>query len=107
MDSEINKMCQQKITTVTSSTRPDGAHRSTQPALLLFCAEQGFAGAFSERILDAVGADLIMSDLFLIGTRGSAVAAERGLAARWKSALPSHSAGVPMLADRVRRSGYN
>jgi F-type H+-transporting ATPase subunit gamma len=89
------------------SGRTDGTPRSTRPALVLFCAEQGFAGAFSERILDAVGADLIMSDLFLIGTRGSAVAAERGLAARWKSALPSHSAGVPMLADRVAEALYS
>ena len=89
------------------SGRPDGARRLTRPALVLFCAEQGFAGAFSERILDAVGADLITSDLFLIGTRGSAVAAERGIAARWKSALPSHSAGVPKLADRVAEALYS
>jgi F-type H+-transporting ATPase subunit gamma len=88
------------------SGRPDGARRLTRPALVLFCAEQGFAGAFSERILDAVGADLITSDLFLIGTRGSVVAAERGIAARWKSALPSHSAGVPKLADRVAEALY-
>jgi F-type H+-transporting ATPase subunit gamma len=86
---------------------PDGARRLTRPTLVLFCAEQGFAGAFSERILDAVGADLITSDLFLIGTRGSAVAAERGIAARWKSALPSHSAGVPKLADRVAEALYS
>jgi F-type H+-transporting ATPase subunit gamma len=87
--------------------RPDGPRRLTRPALVLFCAEQGFAGAFSERILDAVGADLMTSDLFLIGTRGSAVAAERGVAARWKSALPSHSAGVPKLADRVAEALYS
>jgi F-type H+-transporting ATPase subunit gamma len=89
------------------SGRPDGARRLTRPALVLFCAEQGFAGAFSERILDAVGADLITSDLFLIGTRGSVVAAERGVVARWKSALPSHSAGVPKLADRVAEALYS
>jgi F-type H+-transporting ATPase subunit gamma len=89
------------------SGRPDGARRLTRPALVLFCAEQGFAGAFSERILDAVGADLMTSDLFLIGTRGSAVAAERGVAARWKSALPSHSAGIPKLADRVAEALYS
>jgi F-type H+-transporting ATPase subunit gamma len=74
---------------------------------VLFCAEQGFAGAFSERIFDAVGADLATSDLFLIGARGSAVAAERGVLARWKSALPSHSDGVPKLADRVAEALYS
>jgi F-type H+-transporting ATPase subunit gamma len=88
------------------SARPDGARRSTRPALVLFCAEQGFAGAFSERVLDAVGADLTSSELFLIGTRGSIATAERGLIAGWKSAMPSQSAGVPKLADRIAGALY-
>ena len=89
------------------SGRTDGTLRSIRPALVLFCAEQGFAGAFSERILDTVGTDLAASDLFLIGTRGGAVAAERGVAARWKCALPAHSAGVPKFADRVAEALYS
>jgi F-type H+-transporting ATPase subunit gamma len=89
------------------SSRRDGAPRSTRPALVLFGAEQGFAGAFSEHILDSVGGDLAASDLFLIGTRGAAVAAERGVAARWKSALPPHSTGVPKFADRVAEALYS
>lgn len=89
------------------SGRPDGTRRPSRPAFVLFCAEQGFAGAFSERILDAVGTDLTTSDVFLIGTRGGAVAAERGVAAHWKSPLPSHSTGVPKLADRVAEALYS
>jgi F-type H+-transporting ATPase subunit gamma len=73
----------------------------------VFCAEQGFAGAFTERVLDEAGTELIASDLFLIGTRGGAVAVERGLATRWKSAMPSHSGGVPKLADRVAEALYS
>jgi F-type H+-transporting ATPase subunit gamma len=88
------------------SGRPDGARQSTRTALVLFCAEQGFAGAFSEHVLDAVGGDLTTSDLFLIGTRGGAVAAERGVTAGWKSAMPSHSLGVPKLADRIAEALY-
>ena len=86
--------------------RPVGRRRSTRKALVVFCAEQGFAGAFSERVLDAVGADLRVSELFLIGARGAAAAAERGLAVRWKSAMPSHSLGVPKLADRIAGALY-
>jgi F-type H+-transporting ATPase subunit gamma len=86
--------------------RPDGTPKSTRPALVLFCAEQGFAGAFSERVLDAVGADLAASELFLIGTRGSAVAAERGVSVGWKSAVPGHSPGIPKLADRIAEALY-
>lgn len=82
------------------------AGRSTRPAVVLFCAEEGFAGAFSERVLDIVGADLTSSELFLIGTRGSAVAAERGIKARWSSPMPSHSPGIPKLADRIAEALY-
>ena len=88
------------------SGHPGAVRRSTRPALVLFCAEQGFAGAFSERVLDAVGADLATSELFLIGTRGAGIAAERGIAAGWKSAMPSHSPGIPKLADRIADALY-
>lgn len=88
------------------SVRPAEARQSPRMALVLFCAEQGFAGAFSERVLDAVGADLANAELFLIGTRGSAVATERGVFAGWKSSIPSHSLGVPKLADRIAEALY-
>ena len=82
--------------------------RSTPPAddraglgLVVFCAEQGFAGAFSERVLDAVGSDLGTARLYLIGTRGLSIAAERGITPLWSGFMPSHSPGIPKLADRV------
>jgi len=88
------------------SARPRALRKSTRPSLVLFCAEQGFAGAFSERVLDASGADLATSELFLIGTRGGTVATERGVTAAWKSPMPSHSLGVPKLADRIAEALY-
>jgi F-type H+-transporting ATPase subunit gamma len=57
-------------------------------------------------VLDAVGADLATSELFLIGTRGGVAAAERSVAASWKNAMPSHSLGVPKLADRIAEALY-
>ncbi|MBA3896558.1 MAG: F0F1 ATP synthase subunit gamma [Sphingomonadaceae bacterium] len=77
-----------------------------RPALVVFAAEQGFAGAFSERVLDSVGTDLSGSILFLVGTRGGTIVAERGVAPDWVGALPSHSAGVPKLADRITEALY-
>jgi F-type H+-transporting ATPase subunit gamma len=88
------------------SARAGAARGSTRSALVLFCAEQGFAGLFSERVLDAVGADLAASELFLIGTRGNVAAVARGVAVGWKSAMPSYSAGVPRLADRIAEALY-
>jgi F-type H+-transporting ATPase subunit gamma len=86
--------------------RSVAARRSARPALVVFCAEQGFAGAFSERVLDAIGRDIATSELFLIGTRGHAIAAERGIHATWSSPVPSHSLGVPKLADRISEALY-
>ena len=88
------------------AARSDTAGRSTRPAVVLFCAEQGFAGAFSERLLDAVRADLSDSELFLVGTRGRAVAAEKGVVAAWNSPIPSNSLGIPKLADRISEALY-
>jgi F-type H+-transporting ATPase subunit gamma len=88
------------------AARPDGVRRSTRPALVLFCAEQGFAGAFSERVLDTVAGDLAASELFLIGTRGGVAMAERGVAAGWQAAMASHSSGIPKLADRIAEALY-
>lgn len=90
-----------------AATAATGAHPRT--ALVLFTAEQGFAGAFSERVLDAVADDLNgqRAELFLIGTRGGMTAAERGIVPRWSSAMPPHSPGVPKLADRIAEALYD
>lgn len=70
-------------------------------ALVLFCAEQGFAGAFSQRVLEAAGPDLASSSLFVVGTRGAAALAERHIKPSWSGAMPSHSPGIPKLASTI------
>lgn len=85
---------------------PIAGRKAARPALVLFCAEQGFAGAFSERVLASVGDGLAASETFLIGTRGIMALAERGRTADWTTALPSRSAGIPKMADRVAEALY-
>lgn len=75
--------------------------QSTGVALILFCAEQGFAGAFSERVLDAAGDELGDAELFVIGTRGRTIMLERGMDADWSAPMPAHSLGIPKIADRI------
>ena len=53
------------------------AVRAARSGLVLFCAEQGFAGAFSQRVLDAAAPGLSDCKLFVAGTRGAAALAER------------------------------
>ncbi len=82
--------------------KDDTTHGPT--GLLVFCAEQGFVGAFSERVLDSIHAD---GPLFLIGTRGLSIAASRDIAPAWHAALPSHTPGIPKLADSITTAIYD
>ncbi len=91
------------IGTLLAATAMPEPVRAQQPAQLLFCAEQGFAGAFSEHVLDHAEPG---AALFLLGTRGLMFAAERGLKPVWSQALPAASAGVPRLARQVAAELY-
>lgn len=96
-------------TAMASSLGSEPANRMIPGAgrtgVLAFCAEQGFAGAFSERILDSLG-EIGARNLFLIGTRGLTVAAQRNLSPGWSAAMPSHTPGIPKLADVITRAVY-
>jgi F-type H+-transporting ATPase subunit gamma len=81
--------------------RQASAGSGVRMAIVLFCAEQGFAGAFSQRVLDSVGDGLGQSELFLIGTRGNTALLERGIKAGWTCAMPAHSPGIPKLAGGI------
>lgn len=83
-----------------------GARPASRVAAVLFCAEQGFAGAFSEHVLDALPSVACVREILLIGTRGRMAAAERRLPVRWTGAMPSHSAGIPKLADQIAEAIY-
>jgi len=70
-------------------------------ALILFCAEHGFAGAFSEKIYAGAGSDLAGNMLLIVGTRGLRLAHARGLAPTWSTPLMSQLANAAALADRI------
>ncbi len=78
--------------------------RRSQKLTLAFCAEQGFAGAFSERILEA--AKRQGGKLFLVGSRGAMLAEEWGLDLEWSAAMVSHVDDAPRLADRIADALY-
>ena len=84
-----------------STVQATSTSGSGKPGLLVFCAEQGFAGAFTERVIDSIGPELDPDRMFLIGTRGLSIAAARGIVPAWTTAMPSHSPGIPKLADRI------
>ena len=83
------------------------ARRPGRQAVTLFCAEQGFAGAFSDRILETAGHYAQPRDIFLIGTRGAVLAAERGISLTWQAAMVPHASLVPALAIRIADALYD
>jgi F-type H+-transporting ATPase subunit gamma len=90
------------------------ADRVTAPAredakrgLILFCAEQGFAGAFSERVFEAAGADLHGAVNLVVGTRGAAVAGERGITPDWSDAMTTRVDGITDFANRLAEVLYD
>jgi F-type H+-transporting ATPase subunit gamma len=65
-------------------------------ALVLCTSEHGFVGGFNERLIDEVKARLDPSDaLFVLGSRGAALASERLKPPRWTHPMASRCAGAP------------
>jgi F-type H+-transporting ATPase subunit gamma len=79
--------------------------------IIALCAEQGFAGPFNRRVLDA--AERLMNsdgrlpaELLLLGGRGLAAAEERGLTVGWSASMVAHVDEAAALADRVTEQLY-
>ena len=84
-----------------SDTHPHGA----EEVRIVFAAEQGFAGAFSEHVL---GAALARSPaaLFLIGSRGIPASAAHGMRPMWQGPMATHVDGVAPLCIRIADALY-
>ncbi|MBV8187121.1 MAG: F0F1 ATP synthase subunit gamma [Alphaproteobacteria bacterium] len=100
----------QAIAEALSLLPHDGAaaawDRAAGRGLILFCAEQGFAGAFSERVLDRAAGEPPYTTLLLLGTRGAMLARERGMAPAWTSPMATSANAVPDLASRLAETLY-
>ena len=80
--------------------------RRAKPGLILFCAEQGFAGAFSERVLEAAAPDLAQATVFIVGTRGATIASEQGIKPAWSEPIAAHADAIPGFANRLADDLY-
>lgn len=76
-------------------------------ALVLCAAEHGFVGGFNERLFEVVQASLRPRDLlFVLGTRGAALVAERGLPLTWTHPMATRSAAAPDAVQRLAAELY-
>jgi F-type H+-transporting ATPase subunit gamma len=80
---------------------PTPQQRDGHALLVLFCAEQGFAGTFTERVFDTAGSEALRARLLLIGRRGMRIAAARGLEPDMCIPAIAHVNAAAALADRI------
>jgi F-type H+-transporting ATPase subunit gamma len=90
-------------------SRPGRSGYEEGHVVVVLCAEQGFAGTFNERVLDAAENYLksASAELLVVGDRGAMVAAERGLVFGWSAPMVAHAAEVPALASRITDALYS
>lgn len=76
-------------------------------AMILCTAEHGFVGGFNERILDAAKPDPGDRDaLFILGSRGAAMAHERGRPIVWTHPMATRLESVPETVRRLAAELY-
>jgi len=86
---------------------PEGGAERGHRALVLCAAEHGFVGGFDERLLDAAKAALRPIDrFFVLGSRGAALALERGWKLTWSSPLATRVNGAPDAVNRLAGELY-
>jgi F-type H+-transporting ATPase subunit gamma len=95
----------QALNLLPSDISTTGPVRHTEAGLILFCAEQGFAGPYSERVFDAAN-DFQSTTSLLVGTRGALVAKERGLRPTWSISMATHVEAIPSFASRIADALY-
>jgi len=72
--------------------------------LILCAAEHGFVAGFNERLVEAAEAELKPHDLlFVLGSRGAALALERGRQAAWARPMATRLNGVPDTVNQLTK----
>lgn len=104
-DTAVRAIGQASKLAITSSPTERPSHRKS--GLVVFGAEQGFAGAFAEQILDAAGGEFVTSHVFLIGGRAASLAAERDLTVAWQISLPSRATALLDMATAIVEALYD
>lgn len=102
----VSRAVGQALSLLRSDTMIPPSRGNAKLGLILFCAEQGFAGAFSEHVLDTASDDLGGAVNLIVGTRGSVVASERGIKPAWSAPMATHVDAIPSFANRLAEALY-
>jgi F-type H+-transporting ATPase subunit gamma len=102
----VSRAIGQALNLLSSDTITLSSHPRAKLGLILFCAEQGFAGAFSDRVLDAASNDLGVAVNMIVGSRGAVIASERGIEPAWTTPMATHVDAIPSFANRLADALY-
>lgn len=102
----VSRAIGEALSLLPFDTPAASVRRRAKPALILFCAEQGFAGAFSERVIEAA-ADIGQATVFIVGQRGVTIAREHGIKPAWSEPMAGHFDAIPSFADRLADDLYD
>ena len=99
----VSQAMAQALSLFPADQRPpaDPAHSGGPPLWLVFAAEQGFNGGFSERVLDALP-EKDEPRLLLLGAQGLRLAHARGLKPEWSGPLIAHAEAVVVASEALR-----
>ena len=87
--------------------RAEGAGRTGKRlGRIVFCAEHGFAGAFSEHVIEAADAGDAPVAMLLIGGRGMALLDARGETPTWQMPMATRVSGIDPLCARLAEALY-
>lgn len=86
---------------------PGEPQRGGRRAIVVFTSEHGFVGGFNERLIEAAGVKPETGDtLVIVGSRGAALAGDRGLAVASTHAMATRLDSVPEAVQRVQEGLY-
>ena len=103
----VSRAIGQALSLLPSDMTASPPLRHARLGLIMFCAEQGFAGAFSERVLDAAAGDLGDAATLIVGTRGIVVANEREIKHAWSAPMATHVDAILSFANRLADDLYD
>lgn len=87
--------------------RPERRAEHEHRALILCAPEHGFVGGFNRELVQAAEAVLKPPDLlFVLGSRGAALAFERGLKVLWTRPMATRLVGAPDAINRLTNELY-
>ncbi|MDE2395029.1 MAG: F0F1 ATP synthase subunit gamma [Burkholderiales bacterium] len=102
----VERAMAQALALQTPDARPDGVPDvpARQPPLaIVFCAEQGFNGAFSEQVLAELARGPA-ARVMLLGSQGLRLARARGIEPEWSAPLIAHAEAAVSAGDELHEA---